>query len=177
MIRTNHQCHLGKPVYHNQNSSVPMLCLWQACNAICCDIFPSVTRDWQWHQLACRVVLQMLVLLTYLAASHILTYGCVHTRPPVHALHIVNSPFRAYMTSVVGIMQFAQYSTPEFRKVWYYQCMPPVVQPLICIKKGCVACRCEPRVCLIALDNLAQQGTSLHTTLPCSQKLSQRGRM
>ena len=82
-----------------------------------------MSRYGQWHEFACRITLQVLVLLTDLTASHILTYGNVHARPPVHALHIVNGPV---MACIVGVMQLTQYRALELRDVGHHKCRPLV---------------------------------------------------
>ena len=127
-----------------------MLFLLQVSNAVSRDTVPWSFRDRQRYELARRLLLQVLVLLADRAASHILTYGCVHARPPVHALHTANSPVTTHMACIVGVMQLVQYCVLELRDVWHDKCITPVVQPLIYIKIGCVACRCKPGVCFIA---------------------------
>ena len=62
----------------------------------------------------------------------------------------------AYMACIVGVMWFTQNSALELRNVWHNQSITLVVQPLIDIKKGWVACSCKPRVCLMAMDYLTE---------------------
>ena len=113
--------------------------------------------DRQRYEPACRLPLQVLVLLEDLAALHILTYGCVHARPSMHALHTANSPVTTHMACIVGVMQLVQSCALELRDVWHEKRIAPVVQPLIYIKIGCVACRRKPGVCFVAPVDLAQQ--------------------
>ena len=71
------------------------------------------------YELVCRLPLQVLVLLADHAASHILTYGCVHARPLIYALHTANSPVTTHMACIVGVMQLVQYCALELRDVWH----------------------------------------------------------
>ena len=49
--------------------------------------------------------LQVLVLLADSAALHIFTYGKVHARPLIHALHVMNCSMIANVTCINGVVQ------------------------------------------------------------------------